>query len=387
VLSDPVPGWPYLGALVRKSIIVAVGATAAFAVAGGSVAYASKSKTVSLSVDGKVQKVHTFGSTVADALKAQKIQVGEHDVVAPSADSKLKDGQEIAVQYGRQLTVTADGAKKIFWTTADSVNEALADLGLRYDGAMLSTSRSAPIGRQGLDLVVRTPKTVQIVRQGKVATIKSLASTVGEALTGAKIAWDRDDRITPAAATALKPGVNRIAYTKVDLRKVTRTESIAFGTDETKSATLLVGTKKTTAAGKAGAKAVTYLYTYLDGKLTTAKVVTSNVVTAPVDAKVLVGTKPKPTVTTDTAPTPATGDTSAWDRIAECESGGNWSINSGNGYYGGLQFDHQTWVAYGGDAYAYNANLATKAQQIAIAEKVKADRGGYGAWPVCGARA
>ncbi len=339
---------------MRKSIIVAVGATAAFAVAGGSVAYASKSKTVSLSVDGKVQKVHTFGSTVADALKAQKIQVGDHDVVAPSADSKLKDGQEIAVQYGRQLTVTADGTKKIFWTTADSVNEALADLGLRFDGAMLSTSRSAPIGRQGLDLVVRTPKTVQIVRQGKVATIKSLASTVGEALTGAKIAWDRDDRISPAPATALRAGVNRIAYAKVDLRKVTKTESVAFGTDETKSATLLEGTKKTTAAGKAGQKSVTYLYTYVDGKLTTAKVVTSAV---------------------------------AWDRIAECESGGNWAINSGNGYYGGLQFDHGTWAAYGGTAYAYNANLATKAQQIAIAEKVKADRGGYGAWPVCGSRA
>jgi len=370
---------------VRKSIIVAVGATAAFAVAGGSVAYASKSKTVSLSVDGKVQKVHTFGSTVADALKAQKIQVGDHDVVAPSADSKLKDGQEIAVQYGRQLTVTADGTKKIFWTTADSVNEALADLGLRFDGAMLSTSRSAPIGRQGLDLVVRTPKTVQIVRQGKVATIKSLASTVGEALTGAKIAWDRDDRISPAPATALKAGVNRIAYAKVDLRKVTKTESVAFGTDETKSATLLEGTKKTTAAGKAGQKSVTYLYTYVDGKLTTAKVVTSAVVTAPVDAKVLVGTKPKPAPAADT--TPSTGDTSAWDRIAECESGGNWAINSGNGYYGGLQFDHGTWAAYGGTAYAYNANLATKAQQIAIAEKVKADRGGYCAWPVCGSRA
>ena len=67
---------------MRKSIIVAVGPTAAFAVAGGSVAYASKSKTVS-SVDGQVQQVHTFGSTVADALKAKKVQVGEHDVVAP----------------------------------------------------------------------------------------------------------------------------------------------------------------------------------------------------------------------------------------------------------------------------------------------------------------
>jgi uncharacterized protein YabE (DUF348 family) len=375
---------------VRKSIIAVVGATAAFAVAGGSMAYASKSKTVSLSVDGQVQKVHTFGSTVADALKAEKIQVGEHDVVAPGLDAKLKDGQEIAVEYGRQLTVTADGTKRVFWTTADSVNEALADLGLRYDtAAVFSTSRSAPIGREGLQLVVRTPKTVQIVRQGKVATVKSMATTVGEALTGAKIAWDKDDRISPAPATALKPGVNRIGYVKVDLKKVTKTLAIAHGTDETKSATLLEGTKKTTVKGTDGSKSVTYLYTYLDGKLSATKVVTSKVVTAPVDEKVLIGTKPKPEeqapATTDVDP--PTGDTSVWDRIAECESGGNWSANTGNGYYGGLQFSHQTWVAYGGDAYASNAHLASKAQQIAIAEKVRAARGGYGDWPVCGKRA
>jgi uncharacterized protein YabE (DUF348 family) len=376
---------------VRKSIIVAVGATAAFAVAGGSVAYAAKSKTVSVSVDGQVQKVHTFGSTVADALKAEKVQVGEHDVVAPTPDSKLKDGQEIAVQYGRRLTVDADGTKKAYWTTADSVSEALADLGLRYDsGAVFSTSRSAPLGREGLELVVKTPKTVQIVRQGKVATIKSMAATVGEALTAAKIVWDRDDRISPAAATVLKPGVNRVGYVKVDVKKVTKTEAIAHGTAETKSATLEVGTKKTAATGVNGAKSVTYVLTYVDGKLTTAKVLTSKLVTAPVDEKVLVGTKPKPAPAQDPAPStppPSTGGSGAWDRIAACESGGNWAANTGNGYYGGLQFDHGTWAAYGGTAYASNANGASKAQQIAIAEKVKADRGGYGAWPVCGQKA
>jgi resuscitation-promoting factor RpfB len=381
---------------VRKSIIAAVGATAAFAVAGGSVAYAAKSKTVSLSVDGQVQQVHTFGSTVADALKAEKVQVGEHDVVAPGPDSKLKDGQEIAVQYGRRLTVDADGAKKAYWTTADSVNEALADLGLRYDtGAFFSTSRSAPLGRQGLELVVKTPKTVQIVRQGKTATIKSMAGTVGAALTAAKIVWDRDDRISPAPTTALKPGVNRIGYVKVDVKEVTKTEAVAHGTDETKSATLVEGTKKTTTKGTDGAKAVTYLYTYLDGKLATTKLVTSKLVTAPVDEQIVVGTKPKPkpeapTTTADTDSTPpptTTGGSGAWDRIAACESGGNWAANTGNGYYGGLQFDHGTWAAYGGTAYASNANGASKAQQIAIAEKVKADRGGYGAWPVCGQKA
>jgi len=238
-----------------------------------------------------------------------------------------------------------------------------------------------------LELTITTPKTVQIVHLGKTVTIKSLAGTVGEALTAAKVRWDSDDRITPAAATPLKLGVNTIGFVSVLQKTVTKTEAVAHGTDKTESATLLEGTTKTTTKGTDGSKTVTYLYTYLDGKLSATKVVGSKVVAQAVDEQVVVGTKPKPEEpTTDTEP-PATGNTSAWDRIAECESGGNWSTNTGNGYYGGLQFSHQTWVAYGGDAYANNAHLASKAQQIAIAEKVRAARGGYGDWPVCGKRA
>ncbi|MFJ8489283.1 transglycosylase family protein [Streptomyces sp. NPDC094038] len=88
------------------------------------------------------------------------------------------------------------------------------------------------------------------------------------------------------------------------------------------------------------------------------------------------------------APLMAAGSASAataseWDTVAQCESGGNWSINTGNGYYGGLQFSASTWAAYGGTQYAAQANQASKAQQITIAEKVLAAQG-KGAWPVCG---
>ncbi|WP_240139181.1 transglycosylase family protein [Streptomyces sp. MUM 178J] len=75
-----------------------------------------------------------------------------------------------------------------------------------------------------------------------------------------------------------------------------------------------------------------------------------------------------------------------WDKVAACESGGNWSINTGNGYYGGLQFSQHTWEAFGGARYAARADLATKAQQIAVAESVL-DRQGPGAWPTCSVRA
>ncbi|MFP3991965.1 transglycosylase family protein [Streptomyces sp. E11-3] len=74
---------------------------------------------------------------------------------------------------------------------------------------------------------------------------------------------------------------------------------------------------------------------------------------------------------------------SQWDQVAQCESGGNWSINTGNGYYGGLQFSSSTWAAYGGTQYASTADQASKTQQIEIAEKVLAGQG-KGAWPSCG---
>ena len=74
---------------------------------------------------------------------------------------------------------------------------------------------------------------------------------------------------------------------------------------------------------------------------------------------------------------------SEWDRVAACESGGNWGINTGNGYHGGLQFSQGTWAAHGGGEYASSANQATRDQQIAIAERVLASQG-RGAWPVCG---
>ncbi|MFF2077481.1 transglycosylase family protein [Kitasatospora sp. NPDC058162] len=87
-----------------------------------------------------------------------------------------------------------------------------------------------------------------------------------------------------------------------------------------------------------------------------------------------------------TATSASAAPVSTWDAVAQCESGGNWAINTGNGFYGGLQFTSSTWAAFGGTAYAGQANQATKAQQISVAEKVLASQG-PGAWPVCSVKA
>ncbi|GAB2611349.1 transglycosylase [Paractinoplanes abujensis] len=93
-----------------------------------------------------------------------------------------------------------------------------------------------------------------------------------------------------------------------------------------------------------------------------------------------------PIATTPAAAAPAATAEVNWDAIAECESGGDWSINTGNGYYGGLQFSRSTWRAYGGSRFARTADQASRTEQIAIAERVR-DGQGLGAWPTCGRRA
>jgi len=82
------------------------------------------------------------------------------------------------------------------------------------------------------------------------------------------------------------------------------------------------------------------------------------------------------------APAAHAADNSTWDRVAQCESGGNWAINTGNGFQGGLQFTPSTWTGFGGGQFASSANYATRGQQIVVAERVLAQQG-WGAWPVC----
>jgi len=91
-----------------------------------------------------------------------------------------------------------------------------------------------------------------------------------------------------------------------------------------------------------------------------------------------------PPVAAPPAP-PTYSGSSVWDDLAQCESGGNWSINTGNGYYGGLQFSYDTWHGYGGGEFAEYPHEATREEQIAVAERLRAARG-YAPWPACRAK-
>jgi len=336
----------------------------------GAVGFAHFDKSVNLSVDGKTSAVHLFGSNdVSDVLANQDITVGPHDVIAPALSTPVSDGQKVVVRFGRLLTVSVDGQTKKYWTTSTTVAGALSELGIRADSAKLSVSRSQPLGRAGLVMSVTTPKDVTVAVDGRTISAKTTAATVAELLAELKVTLGAKDRVTPSLTTPVTRSGLKVAVARVTQKSITATETVDFGTQRKSDATMYTGDTKTLKAGKPGAKVVTYLATLVNGKFESRTVTSSRVTTAPVTRILAVGTKARPVVAGSTA------NAAMWDRIAQCESGGNWSINTGNGYYGGLQFASSTWLANGGGQYASRADLATRLEQIAVANTVYASRG------------
>jgi uncharacterized protein YabE (DUF348 family) len=380
---------------VRKIIpVVAVGAV--LAVTGTSVGYAALHKDVTMSVDGQPTTMTTTAGTVGELLQEKGIEVTSRDIVAPDPSAKVADGTRVAVQFARQVSFTVDGQKRTVWTTATNLDQALAALGVNTAGADLSTSRSASIGREGLAVDVATLKTVTVEVAGKKREVKTTGTTVADALAAAKVKADKDDKLSAAADEALEAG-DTIRYTKVDVRSLKKTEKVSFSTVRKNSSSLTRGKTKVDTTGRAGTRTITVREVREDGKVTSRKETSRKVTTQPRSQVVLVGTKaperpkaaaPKSSGSSSSgsrssgssAPSVASG--SVWDRLAQCESGGNWSINTGNGFYGGLQFTPSTWRGYGGTGMPHQAS---REQQIAIAKKVQAGQG-WGAWPACTAK-
>ncbi|MGO1974895.1 MAG: ubiquitin-like domain-containing protein [Propionibacteriaceae bacterium] len=385
---------------MRKIIPVVVAGVAALAVAGSAFGYVTLEKDITLSVDGAPTEVSTFAGTVGDVLAKEGIEVGKRDVVAPAVDTKIADGTEVAVQFARQVTVNVDGEEQAYWTTATSVDEALETLKIKAEGADLSTSRSTSIGRDGLSLDIATLKNVELTVAGKKKDVKTTGQTVADALEAAKVHKDKDDKLSAKPTDKLTDGA-KITYVKVDQKKVTKEHKISFGVQTKKSSSLAKGTTKVEREGKTGSQDVVSLQVKHDGKVVKTKKLSTKVTAKPSDKILLVGTKEK-------APTPKKKDSSdsgsgsdsdsgsdsgggsgpavpsgsVWDDLAQCEAGGNWSINTGNGFYGGLQFTKQTWSAFGGSGMPHENS---REAQIAVGKKVQAGQG-WGAWPACASK-
>ena len=260
---------------------------AQFGIAGALVAgvagVAHFDKSVDLSVDGKTHSVHAFAGTVGDLLADEGVKVGSHDLVVPGLNSPLSDGQKVVVRYGRKLTVTIDGAKKEYWTTATTVGDALAELGLRADDAVLL-----------------------------------------------KIKVGSKDLVNPSLDTPLKSGM-KLTVTRVDTKTVKKTTKIGYDTIRKNDSTLYKGETKVVTAGREGARVTTYAYVLHDGKVVKKTKVSSKVTVTARDAVLAVGSKTRPATT--------------------------------------------SWLAWGGADFAPRADLASREQQITVANRYYAVAG------------
>jgi uncharacterized protein YabE (DUF348 family) len=310
----------------RKLIIT--GVAAVFAIGGAGVATASTlQKEVTLVVDGQSTKVNGYVSTVNDVLAKNAVSLEQKDTVEPAADSQVKSGETITVTRirAKQVTVSHDGTS---------------------------------------------------------SSLTTFSSTVAGALWDAGVTVNVSDRVSPEITDPLTAG-QTVTVKRVVVTNAQTTEPIAFTSTTVKDATTAKGTTKVTTKGVDGVKTNTFKVVTVDGVEESRTLVSST--ESPAIAQVTtVGTKSAAVTATATTAAPiASGSTAGldlsnaamWDKVAKCESGGNWSINTGNGYYGGLQFASATWLGHGGGQFAPRADLASREQQITVANRIYATSG------------
>ncbi len=352
----------------------------------GTAAYASSHKDVTLALDGSERSVSTFSGTVGDLLESQNITVGQHDLVAPGVSDQLEDGERVVVRFGRELRVQVDGKPVSYWTTASTVDGALDQTGLRYEGAVLSASRSAGIGREGLDLTVRTAKDVTVIAGGKRHAITTTGLTVADALKAAKVKADRDDRLSHKKTARIKDGS---AVRLVKVKQVTKkvASSIAYKTVRQAESSMYEGDSETQRAGSTGELISTVKVVYFDGKLKSKRTIGTKVTEKPVNAIVQYGTKEEPAEPSGGGggggggPVGGGVDSLNWGALAQCESGGDPNIvSSGGSFYGLYQFTISTWHSVGGTGVPTDHSAGEQTYRAKILYKSS----GAGPWPVCG---
>ena len=376
--STPAAASRWQRLLTKKLVFGAVAGALVVTLLGTAAGYAVLSKDVVLSIDGQESRVSTLGGTVADVLAAEDITLTDRDLVQPAVTHSLIDGQRISVRFARPVSLVVDGAEQTHWVNATTVAGALNQIGAGLGAAELSISRSATISRDGVRLEAVTAKRIKVKDGARKAKADKIAAlTVKELLADLDITLGKRDVVRPKLSAKVRNGTS-VVITRIKVVRRSANESVDFSVTQRKDSSMFDDQKKVVREGRAGARKATYRLTVKNGKVVARKLITSEVTRKPVAAIVKVGTKERPSA----APNFAGGST-VWDRLAQCESGGNWAINTGNGYYGGLQFNLATWRAYGGSGYPHQNSRET---QIAVATKLRDARGGYGAWPGCSAK-
>ncbi|KXX56869.1 resuscitation-promoting factor [Rhodococcus sp. LB1] len=345
-------------------------------IAGGVMAVV-RHKNVTLDVDGEKISLSTMTTSVDAALSDAGYSITDRDVVAPERDATLSDGDTVVLRRAREVSLTVDGQPKTVWTTALTVEDALKQFELGED-VHVSASRSQRLPLDGAALDVLNPLVVELADGAlPVTDVRIAAPTVGEFLAAHGAPLEQADTVVPAADTPLTEGMD---VTVTRDRTETKVETLPLAPEEQRIEDPTMNKSRTVVEnpGLPGVQDVTFAVNTVNGKEVGRNQVSATV-TTPAQPKVIrVGAKPGTEV-------PPVENGSVWDALAQCEATGNWAINTGNGFFGGVQFDQNTWERQGGLKYAPRADLATREEQIAVASKTQKTQG-WGAWPSCSGR-
>jgi resuscitation-promoting factor RpfB len=281
------------------------------------------------------------------------------------------------LRRSRPLEVSMDGHEsRQVWTTASTVDEALQQLSMA-DSAPAAASRSSRLPLAGMELPVVSPKSVHIDDGGVMADRHLAAPTVEALLAAAGAPLQQADKVVPAPMTPVTEGMT-VVVTRIRMDKATQRVPLPPAPQKIPDPTMNMSRQVVEDAGTPGEQDVTFAVSFVNGVETGRLPVANEVVTPSRPSVVRIGAKPGTEV-------PPVADGATWDALARCEAGGNWSTNTGNGFFGGVQFDQGTWARSGGLRYAPRADLATREEQIAIASVTQSHQG-WGAWPVCSPR-
>jgi uncharacterized protein YabE (DUF348 family) len=361
--------------LVRGTVLAVL-----IALVGGSATALAMDKTIRITVDGQDRTLHTFATNVASALEVAGLSAAPQDRVEPALPTDLGDGDHIILSRARKLTLVEGASERQVWTTAASVGEALQGLGVAATPIQMSAAPTTDIPLAGLALKLNVPRAVSITDgTGAPAQLTTTAGTVAGLLAERGIELGPDDVSVPPGDTPLTDGVS-VQVVRNGVGEVVVTRTIPPPEQQIDDPGMARGKRAVVDKGEPGEQTAIMRVYVQNGKEVRREQVRAGGSTPPKPRVVKVGTN-------DNIPqAPAISDGSVWDQLANCEATGNWAINNGNGYYGGLQFDAGTWRAYGGTDYAPLPHEASREEQIDVASKVRDDRGGYGAWPACASK-
>ena len=404
--------------LKNRKVQIAAQAVVITGLVGGTGAVVTMNKPVTLEVNGQAEEIRTFGGTVGDILDSHEIDVDKRDQVKPGVGTKVDRDMTITVNTAKKVALSVDGKETNEWTNANTVGQALADLGVDAKGADLNAKASQRLKEEGNDIDVTTSKDLTVVADGKDHKVSAAVGTAKEALKDTGVKLDKDDFLSVPMSAEVSDGqvltVNRVKNDTVKDK-----QAIKAKVETKKSDSLYEGETKVETEGKDGEKQVTYKVKTINGEQVKKEKKDEKVLSEPKTKVVIQGTKkkeePADTGGSDSGDSgdSGSGDSgdsggdsstgsgggsgsgggdmstaeikamlggpgSKWYQIAECESNFNpRAVNqSNNAHFGLFQFKLQTWQNMGGSG---NPIDASPREQFERAKKLQAEAG-WGQW-------